>query len=111
MADLPDPENIVRVRGDTYPEEWTVKLGDVVQNISGRTYDLFVFRGGAQVFTQPGVVQGSGSTGLVRVTLEQEQADVDPAVYYYRLRQTSAEGTLTVAWGIWHVKLRNSATD
>lgn len=91
---------ITRYRGDTVPDEFTVKTDKgFIVNITGAAFKLTVnsvqdpVGTGTQLFTITGVV-AAPTTGVVSFPFTSVEADQAPGTYYYDVQMTDAGGKI-----------------
>lgn len=88
---------IVRYRGDTAPDQFTIKQDGVVVNITGCTFALTVnslkdpVDAVTQLFSLTGLVTG-GPAGQVQFSPNATQADQSPGDYFYDVQMTDTTG-------------------
>lgn len=93
---------IIRYRGDTAADQFTIKRSGVVVDLTGCTLKLTVnsekdpVDDTNQLFSVDGVVT-SAVNGQVEFAPDGTQADQNPGDYYYDIQLTDADGAILTA--------------
>lgn len=111
MSANPDSIDLCRLRGDTFPMEFTVKdSSDVVVDITGATFLLTVDPNPdptdalANLFQIAGVITDAVN-GVFTVTPNATQMDQSPDVYFYDLEMIDGAGLIrTIAKGKFEIQ-------